>query len=332
MKSSFNIQTLHVSSQHTKLRLTIRPNIGYQIYYVEDNDIDCFDISVASIESIINSIKGYETVELTIVSSSIIELKELFKNNSSIKTLELNTKGCEAVDMWWCFENCPNLESLDLSDVNPGTLQNNKDFHIYCENHNKYLMRSNGTYVMNARGHNNISKINFETLPKLKEIRLDGWSKEDVKSFLDNDVKDNQPARSLVENIYNKLLLNEFTSKILIQQRELQDLRIKVETNDQQLEDMKTSLQNEYDKRTQELTKKHDEELESVKTNFQNEMNSMKQEIEEKYNQDLCEMKEQTKQEFINEIETLKAQLEDKKRMLNNLKDSIQEVLKADNE
>ena len=58
----------------------------------------------------------------------------------------------------------------------------------------------------------------------------------------------------------------------------------------------------------------------------------MKQEIEEKYNQDLCKMKEETKQEYIYEIEKLKALLEDKKRMLNNLKDSVQEVLKVDNE
>lgn len=297
--STITIGNLLIKSHYKQISLTMTHDGSPNITYKEIAGIkDYFNISGREIAPIINSLTGYETVELKIISEHRIELKELFKNNSDIKTLKLDTKKCKVVDMWWCFENCTNLETLDLSKVSYKSLIDNENHYFIASCPDGYVLQHkyDCDIIPQRTEHTSIYKIAFDTLPKLKEIKLNEWLKEDVKAFLDNDIKDNQLIRLLVENIHNKMLLYEFTSKIEDQERKLQELKI-------EMEDMKTSLQNECKKQKQELMKKHGDELKRIKQNFQNETNSMKQEIEE-----------QTKQKYINEIEKLKAQLVGVKR------------------
>ena len=293
--STITIGNLLIKSQYKQISLTITPEGSPNMTHKEIVGVkDYFKITGKEIVPIINSLTGYETVELKILSEHRIVLKELFKNNSDIKTLKINTKFCKEVDMWWCLENCSNLESLDLSNVYYKTLINNDARYFITSCPDGYVIQhkycdEDDSIIQQRIEHASINKIVFSTLPKLKEIKLDEWSKKDVKAFLDNDIKDNQLARLLVENIYNKMLLYEFTSKIEAQKRELQELKMA-------MEDMETSLQIEHKKQKQELMKKHGDELKHIKQNFQNEINVMKQ-------------------EYMNEIEMLKAQLEEKRMM-----------------
>lgn len=333
MSNSVHIGAVNIFSEYKHISLCI--SAVYQERFQVSYGNNCLSISCGGdIKTIVSSIKGFEEIDLIISSGYNPEIPQdlslLFSNNYNVKKIKINNS-CP-IKAYYMLYNCTNLEILDLSGFDYKKLCHNVDdstevFNRYYQ-HYLYCLDRNNTNKISS---NHRERFYLATSPKLKQVILAGWSKEDIDSFLKEDVGNIEPLRTIAKAKYNELVLKELTTTIDQQKQLIDQMTEKIDSNDKHIEEMKHDLEVKYADSCAQLKLKYDNVMLKANQDFNEVMAETKKDLEEKYKADLENARNEIKQEYEDKIFELECKLSDRKQIISNLKDSVQDMLDFDN-
>ena len=225
------------------------------------------------------------------------------------------------------FDKCLNLETLNLSKFKYERFTCNDDYYVSSSGACNYTLTNQKACYSKNVSFTTTQRFYLNNSPKLKEIILDGWSIESMRSLLDTDIKNTQPCKSIVENIMNKLIVNELELKITEQTKSIQQMKAEINSNEQKINEMKANLEAEHKQKIEEMKNKHEEHIRQIHEEYEKTYQNTKENLEKQHEKDLQEARDEIKNEYELALEELHDKLEDRKQLLTNLKESMSNVM-----